>query len=357
MKDRIGVIFGGRSGEHEISLMSAASVIRALDKEKHEVLMFGIDKEGRWHRYEGPPEDIPGGGWQVSAVPMNPSDLKDKIDFALPILHGTYGEDGTVQGFFEILDLPYGGCGVLASALAMDKFAAKELYVKAGLPTCKYRLFLAKELKGFDLAPGREAEAFEERLKDIEEYLGYPMFVKPANLGSSVGIGKVNDRKSLKKALFYAACYDRRLILEEAIVGRELETGVLGNYAPEVAAVGEIFPSGEFYDYKAKYFDGGQSKMQVPADLPPEIAKEIQEIAKKAYGALDCAGFARVDFFMEKDTNKIYINEINTIPGFTEYSMFPLLWEASGLSYSELMERIVGLGYERYYAKNNRETV
>lgn len=356
---KLGIVFGGRSGEHEISLMSATSVIKAIDTSRFAIVPIGITKEGKWLLYDGPVEHIEDGTWEeiaesrlqqdpvhyrIGILDAGPESLKERIDFALPILHGPYGEDGTIQGLFEMLDLPYGGCGVVGSALAMDKIMAKSIFAQYGLPQGPYLPVLREELELQE----------ESVLTKIEEALSYPLFVKPANLGSSVGISKAHDRKELTKALWEAASYDRRLLVEQGIACREIETAVLGNYNPEVSGVGEIIPSAEFYDYKAKYFDGGQSKLCIPADLPEETVVEIRRIARKAYEALDCAGFARVDFFLEHKTNRIYINEINTIPGFTRFSMFPLLWGQAGVAYPDLIERIVRLGYERYHAKNRR---
>lgn len=349
---KIGVIFGGKSGEHEISLMSAASVINALDKTKFKPFFFGITKEGKWKHFEGNTAEIENGQWEKNAKDFNPGSLKEYIDFALPILHGPYGEDGTIQGMFEMLDIPYAGCGVLASSLAMDKAIAKDIFAKAGLPICKHALTFSEDFMSDD---GKEdINLMNVEIDKIEEKVPYPMFVKPANMGSSVGISKAKDRAELHKALLEAAKYDRRIVVEEGIDCRELETGVIGNHKPEAAAVGEILPSSEFYDYKAKYFDGGQSRICVPADVPKEIKDKIRNIAVRAYMALDCAGFSRVDFFLEKDTNRIYINEINTIPGFTKFSMFSKLWVEAGVPYPQLIERIVDFGYERYYAKNSR---
>nr|WP_315024804.1 D-alanine--D-alanine ligase family protein [uncultured Aminipila sp.] len=349
---KIGVIFGGRSGEHEVSLMSAASVINALDKTKFQPFFFGITKEGKWKHFEGTTSEIENGQWERKAKDFNPGRLKEIIDFALPILHGPYGEDGTIQGMFEMLDVPYAGCGVLASAAAMDKAIAKDIFAKAGLPICKHALSYVED---FTSAEGKiDQKLMADETEKIEAKVPYPMFVKPANMGSSVGITKAKDREGLYKALLEAAKYDRRIVIEEGIDCRELETGVIGNHNPKAAAVGEILPSAEFYDYKAKYFDGGQSKICVPADIPDNIKEQIRDIAVRAYMALDCAGFSRVDFFLERNTNKIYINEINTIPGFTKFSMFPILWEEAGIPYSQLIERIVDFGYERYHAKNNR---
>lgn len=356
---KIGVIFGGKSGEYEISLMSATSVINAIDKNKYEVITIGITKQGDWYIYDGPVSEIESGGWlkiaeeklkaepekyQFSIMGTGGKSLKDIIDFALPILHGPNGEDGTVQGLFEMVGIPYGGCGVLGSSVAMDKCMAKELFQKAGLPVCKHVLVEREKYM----------ESSQEILADLEEKLGYPMFVKPSNMGSSVGISKAKDRAGLIEALDLASIHDRRLIVEESIDGRELETGVLGNYNPKAAAVGEIIASQEFYDYKAKYFDDGKSKMCIPADIPKETSDQVRDIAVKAFKELDCAGYARVDFFMEKKSGKVLINEVNTIPGFTKFSMFPSLWAEAGVPYSQLIERIIELGYERYNVKNNR---
>ncbi|HVI42973.1 MAG TPA: D-alanine--D-alanine ligase family protein [Anaerovoracaceae bacterium] len=353
---RLGIIFGGRSGEHEISLMSATSVIKAINKEKFIPVYIGITKEGNWLLYDGPVDKIEDGSWQEiaeAALAANPEkyiltvlgsggrSLKDRIDFALPVLHGPFGEDGTIQGLFEMADIPYGGCGVLGSAAAMDKTLAKEVFAKENLPICRH-LNLCKE---------EVLESPDRVINRVEKFLPYPIFVKPANMGSSVGISKAKNTEELKAAIKEAIKYDRRLVLEEGLDCREIETGVLGNYNPAAATVGEILPSDEFYSYVAKYFDGGQSKMCIPADIPAEIAEEVKSIALEAYKLLDCAGFARVDFFLERGTNKIYLNEINTIPGFTKYSMFPLLWAEVGVPYSELIERIIELGFERFESR------
>lgn len=343
-KIRLGIIFGGKSGEHEVSLLSAASVIRAVKKEKYELVYLGITKDGKWKIFDGTVEEIENGSWIESAKPFNPGKLKEVIDFALPIMHGPYCEDGKIQGFFEMMDIPYGGCGVLASAVAMDKLLAKDVFEKNGLPICSHAAVMKSE---YEKDP-------QSVLDEVEKKLGYPSFVKPANMGSSVGISKAADRGELEKALALALQYDKRVIVEEYINCRELETGILGNEEPKAAEVGEILPSAEFYDYTAKYLDGGASKLCIPADISPEMRKQIREYACKAYTAIDGEGFARVDFFIDRDTGKLYLNEINTIPGFTNFSMFPLLWEAAGVKYPDTIERIIELGYERYNAKNNR---
>lgn len=345
-KKRIGVIFGGKSGEHEVSLMSAASVIRVLNTEKYEPVYIGITKEGAWKRFCGDADRIEDGSWLASAQDLNPGDLKSHIDFALPILHGPYCEDGKIQGFFETMDIPYGGCGVLASAVAMDKQVARQVFLQAGLPMCRH-VFLTR-------AQYRNEE--EAVIRRIEEEIGYPNFVKPANLGSSVGISKAKDRAALKEALALAMQYDSRIIVEEFIDCRELETGILGNDDPKAAEVGEILSSAEFYDYEAKYSDGF-SQICIPAEISEQDRQTIRSMAVKAFKAIGGEGYSRVDFFKDRKTGKLYLNEINTIPGFTKYSMFPLLWEAAGVSYSDIVERIIELGYERYHAKNHREAM
>lgn len=342
--DRIGVIFGGRSGEHEVSLLSATSVIKEIDREKHEVVMIGITKDGVWKLFDGPVEDIADGVWEKESSEIEISQLKDLVDFALPILHGPYGEDGTIQGFFEMLNIPYGGCGVLASSLCMDKILAKRVFEQAGLPVSPY---VAVDIE--DVHENMEAVCDE-----IEAELHYVMFVKPSNMGSSVGISKVRNREELKEALLLAGKYDRRIIVEVGINCREVETGVIGNHRPEVASVGEIVSSLDFYDYTAKYTDDVGTVISIPAPLPEDIFEEIRTLAKKAYKAMDCSGFSRVDFFVDKDNGNVYINEINTIPGFTKYSMFPMMWKEAGVPFQELIERIVDYGYERYHAKNSR---
>ena len=341
---RVGFIFGGRSGEHEVSLMSAAEVIRAAEKTDFDIVKIGIDKDGKWYLYEGGAEDIACGRWKTSARPLEISTLPTIIDFAFPVLHGPYGEDGTVQGLFEMLGIPYAGCGVLASALCMDKSCAKDIFIKVGLPTCRYKLVFREKLAGYDGAKAAE----------ILESLGGAAFVKPSNMGSSVGISKAKNPAELLKALQVAAEYDRRIIVEEALDVRELETAVIGNSTAQVAEVGEIIAASEFYDYNSKYSDESGTKLMIPAKIPFEVREEIRDLAAKAYKSLDCAGFARVDFFIEKNTGKIYINEINTIPGFTRYSMFPMLWNEVGVDFKTLIEKIVELGYERYNDKNNR---
>ena len=341
---KLGVFFGGRSGEHEVSLVSAVAVMKAVDQSKYQVVPIGITKEGKWLKYDGPWEKIENGTWEEEGVAFEFAELKGAIDFALPILHGTFGEDGTIQGLFEMMDIPYAGCGVLSSAINMDKGFTKDLLVQYGIPTSKHELVMGEEVeKDLDGAAKRVGEA-----------LGYPVFVKPANAGSSVGVSKAKDFEGLKKALLLAKEYDRRIVVEEAINCREIEAAVIGNEEPMVGAVGEIVVVADFYDYAAKYTDDAGSKLEIPANIDEETEQQIKELAIRTYKALDCAGFARVDFFLEKETGEIYVNEINTIPGFTKHSMFPSLWKEAGLDFGPLVEKIIGYGYERYNAKNSR---
>lgn len=338
----VGIIFGGRSGEHEISCMSAASVIRAINREKYNLVFIGITREGKWMHYQGPVEHIENGSWIHTAEPFAVGSLPEVVDFALPIVHGPYCEDGKLQGLLEMLDIPYGGCGVLASAAAMDKAIAKDIFIRHGIPVCRH-IFVTRE---------QVEKSAPQIAMEVEATVGYPCFVKPANMGSSVGISRATDYTTLMAALEEAVKYDKRIIIEESVNCRELETAVIGNAYPRVGAVGEIVTGSTFYDYKAKYIDG-KSAMCIPADIPQELYQEIQQLAIRAYRAIDGEGYARVDFFLDRDTGRLYINEINTIPGFTRYSMFPLLCREAGIEYDKLLERIIELGYERYHAKNN----
>jgi D-alanine-D-alanine ligase len=356
MKKKLGIIFGGRSAEHDISVLSAASVVGAIDRKKYDPITVGVNKEGRWFLIEESldgiktPDDprvktlIPGGAGDSRSA-INPGELPTLLDFAFPVLHGPYGEDGKLQGLLEMLDLPYSGCGVTASAIAMDKIFTREIWLRADLPVCRHTTLRRAEYS---------ADPAGERGR-VERELGYPVFVKPANLGSSVGISKVWDADTLKSAIDRAFLYDGRLIIEEGVDCRELEIGVLGNERPGVSAVGEIVPSAEFYDYDSKYRSNA-TKLFIPADIPPETSAAIGRLARRAYTALNAEGFARVDFFLDRKSGAILLNEINTIPGFTAYSMFPLLWREAGVAYEDLIERIIGLGYERRYAENNRQS-
>lgn len=325
-KTRIAVIYGGKSGEHEVSIVSARSVMEAMDKNRYEIIEVFIDKDG---------------SWVCDEKPLNPWKLKDIADFALPVLHGPNGEDGTVQGLLQLLGMPYGGSGVIGCAASMDKIVAKKIFKSEGIPQAAYLDFSYRDL-------GRELEA------KIAETLNFPVFIKPANMGSSVGITKVEAKEDLKEALELAAKYDTRLVAEEGIKNaRELEVAIMGNYDLICGKVGEIVPKASFYDYDAKYKDG-TSLLLVPAPITKEQEAFICNAAKKAYKALGCCGFARVDFLMDGASEEIYLNEINAIPGFTNISMFPRLMMAAGMEYSEIIDKIVEFGYERYNAENNR---
>ena len=317
MKTRVAVIYGGRTGEHEISHRSAKSIIEAMDTEKYKVLHYVISKEGKWSPRPIQPE--PGG---------NPG-----IDVVFPALHGTFGEDGTVQGLLELADLPYVGAGVLASSISMDKEMMKRVARERGLPVVEYRVVSGSG----DAACGE---------------LGYPVFVKPANLGSSVGISKARNCEELKAALELARAYDRKVIVERGITGRELECAVLGNENPVASAPCEILPSREFYDYDDKYLLD-QAQTVIPADLSPEQTAEIQRLAAECYRAVECEGMARVDFLLESATGRLYINEINTIPGFTSISMYPKMWEYSGLAMPKLIDRLIELALARHAVKRS----
>ncbi len=361
---RIGVLFGGRSGEHEVSLLSAASILRALDPGKYDVIPIGITKSGQW--LTGAPAQHLLAGTPAPALPAKaspPSSAEPSVlplpnapalDLVFPVLHGTFGEDGTIQGLLELAGLPYVGSGVLGSAAGMDKVIMKQIFAAHGLPQTP---FLAAVRADWHADPKRLT-------KQIEKHLRYPLFVKPANLGSSVGISKVHDRSELAAAMDLAASFDRKLIIEEGVGGpsakpRELEVAVLGNDTPEASVVGEIVPGAEFYDYAAKYLSD-TSTPHIPADLPPAIAKRIRKMAIAAFQACDCAGLARVDFLLapprkasKKKASKpenweIVLNEINTLPGFTAISMYPKLWEATNLPFADLLDRLITLALARH---------
>ncbi len=360
-KIRVGVLFGGRSGEHEISLISARSVMRVMDPEKYDVVPIGITKDGRWLASGDPvaaltqgDEDLshpvallgdPRHRGVVSLKELEPHlarrALLAQLDVVFPVLHGPYGEDGTVQGLLDLAGIPYVGAGVAASALGMDKALFKDLMRAHGLPVVKYLVVKRKEWE-------RDPEAVLDR---VEGELGYPVFTKPANLGSSVGVNKCRDREELARGLRDAAQYDRKLLVEAAVPqAREIEVSVLGNDDPIASVPGEIIPSREFYSYAAKYLDEGDraSKLLIPAPLPEEVAERARELAIRAYLAVDCAGMARVDFLLSRGTEELYVSELNTIPGFTAISMYPKLWEASGIPYPELIDRLIGLALERH---------
>jgi D-alanine-D-alanine ligase len=392
-KLRVGILFGGRSGEHEVSLLSAASVLKAIDRNKYDVVPIGITKEGRWltadhaerllngkhteegrHLRAGDPDVTPGAALlakgEAVVVPPEPAhrdagivpfetdapalarravDRAINVDVIFPVLHGTFGEDGTIQGLLELADIPYVGAGVLGSAAGMDKDVMKSLFLAAKLPIVKHVTLLRSDW---------EADAKKVR-KRVENKLKYPVFVKPANLGSSVGITKAHDRAELGPCIEEAAKFDRKILVEQGVGGkkhkaREIECSVLGNDNPEASLPGEIVPGKEFYDYNAKYLEEG-SELIIPAKLSKSETKRVREIAIAAFKAVDCSGLARVDFLMDPKTRKIYLNEINTMPGFTSISMYPKLWAATGLPYPELITRLIQLGLERHEEKKRNQ--
>src|SRR5271157_1320205 len=391
-KLRVGILFGGRSGEHEVSLLSAASVLNAIDKQKYEVVPIGITKDGRWltsehaenlltgklvleprHLRAGDPETTPAAAvlaqGESVVVPPEPahrenglvpfqtdaahlrrsSDRAINVDVIFPVLHGTFGEDGTIQGLLELADIAYVGAGVLGSAAGMDKDIMKSLFIAAGLPIVKHVTILRRDWE-------KDPKKVE---KLVESKLSYPVFVKPANLGSSVGISKAHNRKELGPAIEEAAKFDRKIVIEQGVGGkkekaREIECSVLGNDDPEASVPGEVVPVKEFYDYNAKYLEEG-SEMIIPARLTKAQTKKVQEMAVAAFKAVDCSGLARVDFLMDPKTEKIYLNEINTMPGFTSISMYPKLWAASGLAYPDLIDRLIQLGLERHEDKKKNQ--
>ena len=333
MKTTVAVIYGGRSGEHEISIRSAKAIIEGLDRARYDVVDYFIDQAGKWSPHPILPE--PG--------------AQPEIDVVFPVLHGTFGEDGTVQGLLELADLPYVGAGVLGSAAGMDKDIMKSLFRTAGLPIVKHVTVLRS---AWESAPRKVETLVESRVK-------YPVFVKPANLGSSVGISKAHDRKELGPSIREAARFDRKIVIEEGVGGkknkaREIECAVLGNDDPKASVAGEIVPCKEFYDYDAKYLAEG-SDLVIPAKLTKAEMKRVQTLAIEAFRAVDCTGLARVDFLMEPKSRKLYVNEINTMPGFTAISMYPKLWAASGVSYPELIDRLIQLGVERYQDKKRNQ--
>jgi D-alanine-D-alanine ligase len=360
---RVGVLFGGRSGEHEVSLQSARAVMQALHEAGHEVVPIGITPEGRWLMGGDPLRALSSGQRTtergVSMLPQPQGGLVPlpdgqsthddasigALDLLFPVLHGTYGEDGTVQGLFELAAVPYAGAGVLGSALGMDKVVQKTLWRGMGLPVADFVAVLRRDVE-------RDREAVVEQLEDA---LGYPCFTKPANLGSSVGVSKASNRAELLRGLRVAAGYDAKLIVEKGIDARELEVGVLGNDEPLASVVGEIVPGADFYDYRAKYLDSG-SQALIPADISPNLAREVQQLAVSAFKAVSASGLARVDFFLERRTERLLLNEINTMPGFTEISMYPKLWQASGVSFAELVTRIAELGLERFSERARNRT-
>ncbi len=364
-KLKVGIIFGGRSGEHEVSFCSASSIMKAINRDKYTVVPIGITKEGRWispqesalalqsGRIEGKSTVIlvnNSSGKSLISIDNHQEFKKEtwegKLDVIFPVLHGPYGEDGTIQGLLELADIPYVGAGVAASAVSMDKELMKTIFKQKSLPVLKWLTIKRKDWQ----------KDKEEILSLIQNTFEYPLFVKPTNLGSSVGITKVHRKEELEKAIDLASSYDRKILIEEGLEGaREIECSVLGNDEPQTSVVGEVKPAGEFYDYDSKYIDQA-TQLIVPADLPEEVSGKVKQIAFEAFKAIDASGMARVDFFVTKKENKIYLNEINTIPGFTSVSMYPRLWEASGVSYPELIDQLIQLALERYQDKKQNKT-
>ena len=363
-KIRVGLIFGGKSGEHEVSFLSASSIVKAIDKDKYTVVPIGITKEGRWISPQDSELALQSGKIEGknTVILLNDSFSKslvcidnnqkldknsalEKVDVIFPILHGPYGEDGTIQGLLELANIPYVGAGVASSAISMDKDLMRTIFQQKDLPILKWLTIKRKEWQ----------KDKEKILSLVQDNFEYPLFVKPASLGSSVGITKVHKKEELDKAIDLASSYDRKILIEKGLEeAREVECGVLGNDEPRASVVGEVKPAGEFYDYDSKYTDEG-TQLIVPADLPDGVSREVQEIALRAFKAVDAAGMARVDFFVTKKENKIYLNEINTIPGFTSVSMYPRLWQASGIPYPELIDRLIQLALERHQDKKQNK--
>jgi D-alanine-D-alanine ligase len=349
---RVGVLFGGRSGEHEVSLASAASVIRGLDPDKYEAVPIGITKEGHWLIGAGAQKMLPEvlkGGQRVmmtadptdaALVKLDGSGGGTRLDVVFPVMHGTYGEDGTIQGLLDLAGLPFVGAGVLGSAIAMDKDVAKRLLQAAKIPVVPW---VAVPRIAWEKNPGDVEQTIENKFQ-------YPVFVKPATLGSSVGMTKVHSREELAPALNLAAEFAQKILVERAMVAREIEVSVLGNSEPAASVPGEIVPHREFYDYAAKYLEEG-TQLLIPAKLPPAQVKKFQTLAVDAFRALELCGMARVDFFLEKEGGKIFLNEVNTIPGFTSISMYPKLWEASGIPFRDLVDKLIELALEQHREK------
>ncbi|HHB91392.1 MAG TPA: D-alanine--D-alanine ligase [Anaerolineae bacterium] len=345
-KTTVGLIFGGQSGEHDVSLMSVQSVIAALDPDRYEGKLFGIDKQGRW-MFDHPLERLLEGENAPPDAPRWPSPEQiASVDIFFPVLHGPNGEDGVIQGFFEMADVPYVGNGVLASAVAMDKALAKKVFQAHGLPQTPWETVSRAQLE----------HAPDYVLARLESSLDYPMFTKPANLGSSVGVRKATNRSELLAGLREAAEYDIIVVVEEAVpYAREIEVSILGNEHPKASVPGEIIPSNEFYDYEAKYLSGA-SEERIPAPISPQLTARVQELAIAAFKAIHGSGLARVDFLLNDATGELFLNEVNTMPGFTRISMYPKLWAASGLSYPELIHQLIQLGFQRHRQKHALRT-
>jgi D-alanine-D-alanine ligase len=355
----VGILFGGRSAEHEVSLQSAKNIIDAIDKEKYEVILIGIDRQGRWYLNESShfllhandPEHIQLKQGEINLalvpglksnqiIPVEGREVIETPDVVFPVLHGPYGEDGTIQGLLRLADIPFVGADVLGSAVSMDKDVMKCLLHQAGIPQTKFLSYRYYEKETIDF-------------KNVETTIGIPCFVKPANLGSSVGITKVHNQKEFGPAINEAFEYDNKIIIEQYIEGREIECAVLGNEEPIASVPGEVIPNHEFYSYQAKYIDDQGATLEIPASLPSGITEKVKQLAIDSFKILNCEGMARVDFFL-KDSGQLLVNEINTIPGFTKISMYPKLWEASGISYTDLIDRLIELALEKHQRLKHR---
>ncbi|MBX7232185.1 MAG: D-alanine--D-alanine ligase [Bdellovibrionales bacterium] len=369
-RKKVAILFGGKSGEHEISIISALSVFSSLDKNKYQAVLIGIDKKGRWVlpqsdkilSLKDSPREIflenesntlgvaPFSSNQPFFLKNNNPALQatlNNIEVLFPVLHGTQGEDGTMQGLLELIDLPYVGSGVLGSALGMDKDISRQLLKSAGIPCVPTKVIYHDEFSSHPI------QVIDLLVKDF----GFPVFIKPANSGSSVGVHKIKNKAEYQKKLSNSFLYDYKVLVEKAIVAREIECSVLGNSNPQASPLGEIVPQHEFYSYEAKYLDENGAKLIVPVmDLEPEIITKIKNYALQAFQLLQCSGLARVDFFLDKNSNEIYLNEINTLPGFTKISMYPKLWEVAGLTYPDLLDRLIQLAYERHQMKSALKT-
>jgi D-alanine-D-alanine ligase len=343
---KIAVLYGGKSSEHEVSIKTAFSVISNFNFSKYSIIPVYITLENKWnvgeeihHAFESI-QDL-----RINSSSKNPMELSNEVDLFFPLIHGPYGEDGTIQGMLEMLGKPYVGCGVLASSVGMDKIMTKKILQTENINQCKYSYYTRKNIE----------TNLDEIVNEVENELSYPCFVKPANLGSSVGIKKAKNREELKYALNFASNFDRRVIVEEMIVGREVEIGVLGYEDVIASEVGEVITTSDFYDYEAKYQNQAVTTIQIPSNIPDEAKKEMAKIAIKAFKAIDGSGLSRVDFFWNEETNKLYLNEINTMPGFTPFSMYPLLFKAVGVTYEEIIDQLIQLALDRFEDKNKNK--
>jgi len=359
-KIKVGILFGGRSVEHEVSLQSAKNVIDAIDREKYEVTLIGIDKRGHWFLYDSSnfllnadnpkliklnnsdKEVVMTTGESSGLYSLSENKFLDKLHVIFPVLHGTFGEDGTLQGLLKLADIPFVGAGVLGSVVGMDKDVMKRLLRDAGIPISDFLSY-------------RKFEYNEINFEEVKNKLGLPMFVKPANLGSSVGISKVHSEDEFKKAIDEAFLYDTKIVIEENIIGRELECAVLGNEKPVASIVGEVVPKHDFYSYDAKYLDENGATLKVPADIPEDVSEKISDLAVKTFTTLSCEGMGRVDLFL-KENGDIFVNEINTLPGFTKISMYPRLWSETGISYKDLIDILITLAMDRFNREIDLET-